>query len=330
MIIDLGVDLGNSLTKSQDTIIHSNYEGPYKTKPSYVSSYLFFNDTYYAPSVGNPFYVKDKTKDERAIVLTLFSIASQLITKYAEKFNNDRNEIQKALNNVNAIALGVGLPIAHYKKTYIENLITYYKQYFRDGIRFVCDDYIFNLSLALCRVYPQGAAAVFCKANKMAAQSNVYYVVDIGSYTVDVGQIIDGSPAKDRYSLELGTIPMSDMIIEKINYDFDIDIDADIVQKVLRNEHTILQPEVINVIKSLSQKHSDDIINSLRQRKILFDSYPCLFIGGGALLLKPFLLQNPLISRCKESTQFITDIRANAKAYARLIREERKLLAQKK
>lgn len=67
----------------------------------------------------------------------------------------------------------------------------------------------------------------------------------------------------------------------------------------------------------MSQKHANEVINALRQRKIMFDSHPVLFVGGGSILLKKYILDNPLIK--KEATQFIMDPKANAKGYKRLV-----------
>ena len=59
---------------------------------------------------------------------------------------------------------------------------------------------------------------------------------------------------------------------------------------------------------------------ALRQQKIMFDSHPCLFVGGGSIQLMPYIIKNPLIK--KETCLFIKDAKANAKGYARLIKAE--------
>ena len=111
---------------------------------------------------------------------------------------------------------------------------------------------------------------------------------------------------------------MYDDIISRVGMDFDIDIDYNTIQSVLNAEKTILKPEAVSIIQEMTAKHASNIINALRQKKIMFDSYPAIFCGGGANLLKPFIVANPLIS--KETTCFISDTRANAKGYERLIK----------
>lgn len=315
----LGIDLGNSDTKSQNTTYPSGYEGPFSSKPIIASDYLYFNGSYYSPSIERLYYQRDKTKDERGIVLTLISIAKELIFKFEKKYTSF-NDIQNAISKITNIGLGVGLPVSHYNKTYIDNLINYYTQYMGDGICFEYNGYHFSFTMSICRVYPQGGAAAAHKDNRIAEKYNTYYVVDIGGYTIDVAQFKNGVPAKDRISLELGIITMYDNIAEKVFTNCDINVDHDAIEAVLNNENTILSEDAQLLIKELTTKHANNVLNALRQQKIMFDSHPCLFVGGGSIMLKNALLNNPMIR--KEAVQFITDTRANAKGYARLLKSE--------
>lgn len=313
----LGVDVGNSDTKSSNTTFPSGYEGPYPTKPMLSEHYLYFNGKYYAPSVDSMLYQKDKTTDERGIILTLISIAKELISTYSKKEEGDSTKIQARIAATTQIALGAGLPVSHYKKALVDNLINYYSKYMGDGVEFEYDGYQFCFKMVFCRIYPQGGAAAACKENKITSIFNTYYVIDIGGYTVDVAQFQNGRPSKDCFSVELGAIVMFDKIAEKVSVDYDITIDQELIKTVLSGGATILPDEVKNLIFAMSQKHANEVINALRQRKIMFDSHPVLFVGGGSILLKKYILDNPLIK--KEATQFIMDPKANAKGYKRLV-----------
>lgn len=314
-----GIDLGNSFTKSQNTTFLSGYEGPYSSKPIIATDYLFFGGNYYAPSAERLFYQRDKTEDERGIVLTLISIAKEILFKFEKKYTS-HDDIQHAISKITTIGLGVGLPVSHYNKTYIDNLINYYTQYMGEGIHFEYNGFQFSFTMTICRVYPQGGAAAATKDNKIAEKYNTYYVIDIGGYTIDVAQFKNGVPAKDRLSLEMGIITMYDNITEKIFANCNINVDHDAIEAVLNNENTILSEKAQALIKEMTMKHANNVLNALRQQKIMFDSHPCLFVGGGSIMLKNALLKNPMIK--KDAVQFITDTRANAKGYARLLKSE--------
>ena len=161
----LGIDVGNSDTKSQNTIFPSGYEGPYSFQPSFSSDCLKFEGKYYTPSDERLFYLQDKTVDERCIILTLISIAKELILQFSASPDAERTSIQKSISEIRHIALGAGLPVAHYKKKYIENLLAYYQRYMGSGITFSYNDYCFSFIMDACRIFPQGgAAAVWMKA----------------------------------------------------------------------------------------------------------------------------------------------------------------------
>lgn len=317
-MVYLGIDVGNSDTKSANTTFVSGYEGPFTNKPLMANHILFYNGKYYSPSITQLYYLKDKTSDERALVLTLISIAKELISRFEKKENATHEMIQSCIDTVKVIGLGVGLPVAHYKATLIENLINYYADYMGNGIHFEYDNYTFQFEMKLCEVYPQGGAAVFSKSCRFTKEYNAFYVVDIGGYTVDVSLFKNGIPCKDRISLDMGVIIMYDNIVSRISMDCDIDIDYNIILDVLNSEKTVLKPDAVAIIQEMTAKHANNIINALRQKKIMFDSYPTIYFGGGSNLLKPFILANPLIRR--ETSCFISDTRANAKGYERLIK----------
>lgn len=314
----LGIDVGNSDTKSANTTFVSGYEGPFTNKPLMANHVLSYNGKYYAPSINQLYYLKDKTSDERALILTLISIAKELISRFEKKENATHEMIQSYIDTVKVIGLGVGLPVSHYKATYIDNLITYYTSYMGNGIHFEYDNYSFQFEMKLCEVYPQGGAAVFGKSCRISKEYKYFYVCDIGGYTLDVCLFMNGVPCKDRISLDMGIIIMYDEIISRVSMDCDIDIDYNIIKDVLNNEKTVLKPDAVAIIHEMTEKHANNIVNALKQKKIMLDSYPTIFFGGGSNLLKPFLLANPLIS--KETSCFISDTRANAKGYERLIK----------
>lgn len=317
----LGIDVGNAFTKSQNTTFCSGFEGPYSEKPLFANDYLYFDNKYYVPSsVDIMYYQKDKTTDETGIILTLISIAKELIEVFSKKEGDDRDKIQSRITETKNISLGAGLPVGYYTKAYVEKLLYYYNKYMANGISFSYDDYDFSFTMDLCKIYPQGYAATLVKENRLKELYNSYYVIDIGGYTIDVARFVDGTPADAGFSLEMGMIVMYDNIVSKVSSEFDIDLDYNTIKTVLTGGKTVLDTEVISYIFSLAKAHANSIINKLAQKGVKFSSYPSLFAGGGSLLLKKAISDNALLSKSK--IQFITDPRANAKGYAKLIRAD--------
>jgi len=320
----LGIDVGNFDTKSQNTVIPSGYEGPFTSKPPIAKQYLMYNGNYYIPTTTRFPYLKDKTTNERALFLTLMSIGSELIYKFSKVKSDEqprtKEEIQYMISSVTEIALGVGLPPNHYTSKFVSKLITYYNNYMQEGISFEYNGFIFNFSLKNCKVYPQGGAGAVC-INKITSFP-AYFIVDIGGYTVDTIFFENNTPSGKWSSKEKGIITLYDDIIDKVAMEHDMTIDARNIESVLKEEKNILSAEVKETIKSMTQHHADTILNTLKESGIEFKAYPCLFMGGGSLLLKPYIIKNPLIS--KEGIHFISDNKANAIGYARLLKADLK------
>jgi len=103
-------------------------------------------------------------------------------------------------------------------------------------------------------------------------------------------------------------------IIRKVNSLHDLLIDDEHISAVLQGEDTILSPEVKATILSATELHANSILNQLRELQVDLRSNPAVFIGGGRLLLRPFLTRSPLVARA----DFIDSPAANALGYQML------------
>ena len=317
--ISIGVDVGNFATKSSSTSFTSGYNVSTK-KPIVKQDYLYFKDKYFIFD-GTVFkYQKDKTKDERAIVLTLASIAKELLSIVEKRKCN--NGIQYELDQISGIHLGVGLPPLHCA-TLGEKTKKYYEKYFENGIKFEYNDFKFNLKLGRCAVFPQdySAAIAYKKDGKDNVKSYKSYVcIDIGGYTVDIILIKNGKPIIAQSASEsLGIIKMYDAINNDIeqNSSLGISISYDMMESVLKEEQTILPADVIEIIKNGARNWILQIINTCEQRDIEFSVYPVLFIGGGSLLLKKYIKESNVFVKY----EFIPTPNANANGYKLLIKD---------
>ena len=317
-----GIDIGNHSTKSKNTVITSGFEGPYNAKPTIADKYLLFQDKYYIPSTTILAYQKDKTTNERAIVLALMSIAEEIIYTCSKVKKNSpplsKSEVQAKIDKYNKIALGIGLPPTHYTESQVKKNIDYFNLYMGNGISFVYADYKFNLKLEVCRVYPQAGAGAI-NATRIASFPS-YFVIDIGGYTVDTIFFEDGKPSGHWSSKEKGVLTLYKSIIDTCTMEFEITLDSRIIETVLKGGQTILEDDVKETIFQRTKQHAEDIINTLKESGIEFKAYPCFFMGGGSLLLKKYIETNPIIS--KNGLFFIEDTKANAAGYTIFIKDE--------
>ncbi len=293
----IAVDHGNYAIKTPNFSFVSGL-AEHTVRPPLAEESLEYDGRYWTLSGKRISYMRDKTQDDRFFILTLFAIAKEL-------------EKQGAPSPLHSIDLAVGLPPEHYG-VLKDRFAKYFK---RDGaIRFTYKDRPYMISINRVLVFPQAYAAIIPNSAVILKTMRVF-VIDIGGYTTDVLLLRHGKPDMQFCrSLESGIITMNNEIIRKVNSLHDLLIDDEHISAVLQGEDTILSPEVKATILSATELHANSILNQLRELQVDLRSNPAVFIGGGSLLLRPFLTRSPLVARA----DFIDSPAANALGYQML------------
>jgi len=291
--IVIGVDNGNANTKTVHTLFTSGLT-EHDVKPPFADEWIEYNGKFYTLSTKRLTYTRDKTKNNHCFILTLFAIAKEILAS---------GQYSPVLD----ICLSVDLPPEHYS-IQKDKFANYFKS-FGDTISFKYKDkpFIINLYNEVY-VFPQGFAAVATKASELKEYSQVY-IIDIGGYTTDILLISHGKlDLQYCRSLEDGIITMNNKIQGRINMAFDQKIDDEHIYDVLFGKKTVLSPEIQQKIKDESAQHAIHILNQCRELGIDLKSNPAFFVGGGSLLLKPFIENSGMVS----VTEFFENISANA------------------
>lgn len=292
----IGIDHGNSQIKTVHTTFTSGIT-EHGVKPPMAEDLLEYKNKYYTLTSTRRTYIRDKTKDDVCFIMTLFAIAKEI---------QESAQYSPELINID---LAVGLPPEHYgslNKSFAE----YFKQ-FGDIITFKYNEIPYTISINEVFVFPQAFSAIAAHASDLKSYTRTY-VVDIGGYTTDVLLLNKGKPDLAYCnSLELGIISMNNIIKHRVNSQYDIIIEDDHVYDVLFGRKTTLTEDIINFIKQEADAHANSILDKLRELNIELKANPVIFVGGGALLLQPFLQKSPKISVC----EFIPEISANAVGY---------------
>ncbi len=289
------IDHGNSAIKTPNFIFTSGLTD-YPVKPPMEMDVLEFGGAYWTLSGERIPYMRDKTKDDRFFVLTLFAIAKEL-----QRIN--------ALQPLVEAELAIGLPPEHYE------LRNRFAGYFKRGsVKFVYNGVPVCLLIRQILVYPQAYAAVVPQA-QVIRQNPRTFVVDIGGFTTDVLLLRGIQPDMQVCrSLELGVIPMSNGIIGRVSALHDIKIDDDHIADVIQGRPTILPDDVQETIRSTVKSYAAGILDKLRELQVDLRATPAVFMGGGAALFRPFLEESSQVTKA----DFITDSRANAIGFGML------------
>lgn len=293
----VAIDHGNYAIK---TVNHSFVSGlsEHTVKPPMTDEILEYEGKYWTLSGRRLNYMRDKTQDERYFVLTLFAIAKEL-------------ESSGGYQPVERIQLAVGLPPEHYG-VLKERFARYFK---RDNvIRFVYRDRPYSILIDRVMVFPQAYAAVVPQSSQVIHTLRIF-VVDIGGYTTDVLLLKNGKPdLQFCRSLETGIITMNNEIIRKVGALHDMRIEDEHISAVLSGKETILPEDVKETIRGATKLHAQDILNQLRELQVDLRSNPAIFIGGGSILLRPYLESSPLVAKAS----FVESPNANAIGYEML------------
>lgn len=295
--IVIGIDNGNANTKTVHSVFTSGLT-THDVKPPVADEWIFYNNKYYTLSSKRLVYARDKTKNEDCFILTLFGIAKEIVAC-------------GSYSNILDICLAVDLPPEHYSLQR-DKFAQYFKSFgdtitFTYGIKDKEMPFTINIFDDVY-VFPQGFAAVATKTSNLKEYSRVY-IIDIGGYTTDI-LLINNGKLDLQYcrSLENGIITMNNLIQGRISTSYDQKIDEQHIYDVLSGKKTVLSQEIQNQIREESSRHALELLNQCRELGIDLKSNPAFFVGGGSLLLKPFIESSGMVSL----TEFFDDICANA------------------
>lgn len=289
------IDHDNSAIKPPDFVFTSGLTD-YPVKPPVETDVLEFGGTFWTLSGERIPYMRDKTKDERFFILSLFAIAKELRQR-------------EALQPMVEAELAIGLPPEHYE------LRNRFAEYFKRGtVQFKFNDTPISLMIRQVLVYPQAYAAVVLQA-QIIQQNPRTFVVDIGGFTTDV-LLLRGVQPDMQFcrSLEMGAIPMANGIIGRVSALHDIKIDDDHIADVIQGRPTILPDDVQETIRATVKSYAAGILDKLRELQMDLRATPAIFTGGGAALFRTFIETSSQVAKA----EFVADPKANAVGFGML------------
>lgn len=312
MALLISIDHGNDSIKTENHRFRSGL-ATHKVRPPVSDGVLEFGDAYYTLSNERIPYARNKTKDERFFLLTLFAMAQEI-------------KAHDCYSPVVEVDLAVGLPPEHYGP-----LKDRFEAYFRRGsVKFVYDGMPYCIVIRHVIVCPQGYSAVLAMDKEIGELPRVF-LIDGGGYTFDVGLLLYGRPdMKFNRSLEEGTITMYNEVARLVNANHDMLIDEDRILAVLQGKevHLAKDPQtaedVAATIKTAAFEHANDVLNKLRELKVDLRSNPAVFMGGAAELFKPVFENSEMVL----DARFNLDPKCNVLGYKLMARKRIEKLSQ--
>lgn len=306
MAINIGIDHGNKQIKiSSGDIFPAGYK-KYTERPL-GNDILEFCGAYYTLTDSRIPFTWDKSQNDDFFILTLFALARYLESEnlyYPDKIID--------------INIGVGLPPAHYS-----SLQQQFQKYFSqsrsggDILEFVFHDRAYYVYVQHVFVFVQGYAAAVTAFATIKNKRRVA-VIDIGGMTVDYILLRNGIPDNGSYgSLEKGIILLYNPLKEWIEGNYGMVVEDDDINDMLKGIDVLGKPEILTYVQQAAAKFTENIIAQLRELQMDLRVTPAVFVGGGAITLKPYLASLETVG---QSFSVIDDVCANARGYDKLLR----------
>lgn len=317
--ITIGIDVGNYDTKTQHTTVPSSYLASGQEN-KLADENLFFNGMYYTPTQQRNNQMLDKTENNYCIIMSLFGIAKEIIWQINEKHKDEtlsQEQLQAEISEYGEIVIGAGLPVGHFsslaKKTidcYMRTLGNEFEFVFKTNGK----QLKFHLKLEKCRVYPQDFTAVVFNSEVSTPKTySEYYIIGIGGGTVDIIPVVNGEPqVQSCKSIEKGTTFMYEFISTSIQQETGRTMDYNAIETILKGGNSIIDEKRKNRIKELANDFAAKLVDDMVHAGLRLSDYPCVMVGGGALLMKSSLENNNQFA----ALEFIVDVNVNAKYFA--------------
>lgn len=291
----IGVDVGNGLTKTASTEFVSSVRDYGETKPALNDRLVKYNNKYYIVGGDRTKTKTDQKQDDTAFILALAGIGEEL---------NKRN-----ITDAN-IVLSEGLPLERCIKENQIADIEYYKK--GETISFEYEDVPHTIVIDDVIVSAQCVAGVvdlFAEGN----MPDTCIIIDIGSWTVDILPVENGRPqvAKVKSVLE-GVINCMVRCNDEIRRRTGKEVLENQIQQIMRGNLNALPPVYSKIVVDEIKKYVKNLYDILNENKFNTDVLPCIFMGGGASLIKQYGEEYFPLAR------YITNIRANAIGYEKI------------
>jgi plasmid segregation protein ParM len=315
----IGIDHGNGNMKTENTIYPCGYKmQEIEPNTMFASDIIEYKGNFYSLSPTRFPYQTDKTTDEKAFILTLFSLAKEIIARAAS--GKENYNVQRDFSGFigKDVILAVGLPPAHFEKQ-AKPFKDYFLKKAEHGIDFKYNGKAFNFYLKDVLVFPQDYAAAVVFKGDVLGEFSICYCIDIGDGTTDMVGLVDGLPDKETMlSRECGMSKLRSAVIDDVMNDYGITLSDRNVEDFLVGKKIALPLDEADKIKARIDKTASDfaieLVNQLRSKVSDFRTSPVIFCGGGAIALKPYLEQTKAFSM----TYYIDDINANAVGYQQI------------
>ena len=290
----IGIDHGYGSIKTANTITPNGIIVSDK-KPTFRSDYICLNEKYYTFTDSVKSFISDKTADDDYYAATLLGIAKELRLKNICEAD---------------VYLAAGLPL-----TWINAQSGKFTKYLMrsNDVNFSFNGKDYSVHFVGCKIYPQGYAAVIDRLHGMTGTN---LVADIGNATINIMYINNKKAVPTKlYTEKMGVTQCIIAAENAVMNNFGVKADRMTIENVIRYGNENISQKYLDCINAAVSEYACKILDVLKKYEYDPEMMKLYVCGGGQNILRNYLGEK------LSNTEYITDIKANAKGYELLLHE---------
>ena len=287
----VGVDHGFGLIKTAHTEFVAGIVS-YDDKPPRTNNCVFYNGKYYVVGGTRQAVMVDKTENDNYYIMTLAAIAKEMALIKTTKAK---------------IVLCAGLPLQYFTVQQ-KKFMDYLKR--NKTVKFQFEEKDYSIEIERVFLFPQGLASV--STLKDIDFSGTVYLIDVGSNTIEIVPLVNGEPNMNELNtLALaGVIKAYKMVNKDISPIYNIELPESEIVDVILDRKSNLPNEAKEVVENALRGYTSSVIDSLLENRISIKLSKCVFIGGGASVIRKYSDVSG-----QSNIVIVEDIHANAIGY---------------
>ena len=290
----IGIDHGYGFIKTAHTEFVTGI-AYFDDKPATQNNCILYNGKYCVVGGTRQPVMIDKTENDNYYIMTLAAIAKEM-------------ELIKTTKA--KVTLCAGLPLQYFS-TQQKKFAEYLKK--NKTVKFQFEDKNYGIEIEKVMLFPQGLAAVSSLSS--VDFNGTVYLIDIGSNTIEIVPLVNGEPNMNELNtLALaGVIKAYKMVNKAIAPIYNIELSETQIMDVILDRKSTLPDAARNIVENALKEYSKLIVDSLLEHQISIQLSKCVFIGGGATVIKKYSNLTSL-----PNINFVDEIHANAIGYEKL------------
>jgi len=223
----------------------------------------------------------DLTKHTKEHLLCIYLAITQLLLKSRQS------------KGIADISLAINIPLSLYKNEKHKNA---YFDFIRNGsqaiyIKVNGKSFVFRINQLL--LLPEGIGPIYSDINQYRNKRAL--VVDIGSLNINYLEFNHLVPQYDKMiTTDHGVNILRSKLADTLTSKYGTTISDNDVEQLFRDKCLYLngekQEDSKEIIEGLIANHVKEIFNHARSRKLTFNNTEMIFVGGGSLLLRDYIL----------------------------------------